>query len=107
MPQTYLPANVPISKVRRSNYLERVFGINVDFSGRSARMVVRPASETAAPVLTLTSPSQITITSTNITVTCSAILTGTVAKGTYFYALDVFTTPDDVQTVMEGIFEVV
>jgi hypothetical protein len=99
---SYIPANLPISRVRKGNYFERAFSSNIDFSSKQATFVV---SNAKGVVLLSVSTPQIVLSPTQVTVSAPASLMK-FGPGVFDYRLDVFTTSDDVQTVLEGQLEV-
>lgn len=104
---SYIAANVDITKARQGRYFERTFLVNVNFTSMSAKAYVcKPGQPTPTLLEFQSSNNTVVITADSITIKCSAVQM-TLPPGVYRYYLDVFTTVDDVQTIMEGQFEVI
>ena len=79
-----------------------------DLTGYSARMQVRASISSTSTLLSLTSPSDITLTSTGrVTVTVSATDMANVPAGQFVYDLELVSPSGFVEKPLKGVFTVI
>lgn len=103
---SYKAAVENIVDVQEGDYFERVFNlVTLDVTGKSGKAQVR--EDEGKPVLLEFSTANATMicSGTQITIKCDADKF-TLTKGIYYYDLQIYTTAQDVSTIIKGSFEV-
>lgn len=106
MPQSYKAARYDIIDVQEGDIFYRVINlITLDVTGKSGKMQVRDAAGKPVLLEFSTEAGTMTCNGTQITLLCNASKM-TLTKKIYYYDLQIFTTVDDVSTIIYGAFEV-